>query len=145
MVTNLTVAAGIRVRDRVAIRIERGRLIQIFHGDCVVNGLTVAVTLIIHERVRPGVPVIGHFAHGRRDQNLARISVVHGELAHRHAVGIQHQHDRVRTHAVVVAVVVPCNGHLNVVARRDKAMIERDDRVILARSGVIRSVVIDAV
>ena len=145
MVTNLAVAAGIRVRDRVAIRIERGRLIQIFDGHSVIDGLTVAVTLIIHERVRPGVPVISHFAHGRRDQNLARVGVMHGELAHGHAIGIQHQHDRIRTHAVVVTVVVPCNGHLNVVARRNQTMIVRDDRVILARSGVIRRVVIDAV
>ena len=39
VVTNLTVAAGIRVRDRIAIRIERGRLIQIFNGNGIINGL----------------------------------------------------------------------------------------------------------
>ena len=142
VVANRTVAIRVNVRRRVAVQIERRGLIRILDGDRIINGFAVVVSLIILERVRPGIAVISNVAQCSRDLNFTRIRIMHRELAHRHTVGVQNQHHGLGADTVVVVVVIPVNRELDIIAGGNQRMIVRDNRIIFTSSCVIRCIVI---
>ena len=142
VVADFTVAIRVNVRRRVAIEIERRGLIGILDGHCIVNGFLFMISLIIFERVRPGIAVIGNVAQCSRDLNFARIGVMHRELAHRHTVGVQNQHHGLGTDTVVVVIVIPVNRELDIIAGGNQRMIEGDERIILARICLTGSIIV---
>ena len=88
-------------------------------GDC----LTLQILLIISPGIRPHVAVIGNRADSRVCAYNASTGIVTQKVLYSLAVSIQVQRYRTRTNAIIVAVIVPLDGKLHIIAGCNQTMI----------------------
>ena len=104
-------------------------------GDC----LTIKVLLIVSPSISPYVSVIGNSANSRVSAYNASTGVVTQKILYSLTVSIQVQCYCTRTNTVVIAVVIPLDGELNIVASCNQVMLEIDITCI-QRSVIVNSV-----
>ena len=88
-------------------------------GDC----LTIKVLLIVSPSISPYVSVIRNSANSGVSTYNASARVVTQKVLYSLAVSIQVQRYRTRTNAIIVAVIVPLDGKLHIIAGCNQTMI----------------------
>ena len=104
-------------------------------GDC----LTIKVLLIVSPSISPYVSVIGNSANSGVSTYNASARVVTQKVLYSLTISIQVQGYCTRTNTVVIAVVIPLDGELNIVAGCNQVMLKIDITCVQ------RSIVVDCV
>ena len=115
--------SAIKILSSIVVQIELSYLVIISNccsiGDC----LTLQILLIISPGIRPHVAVIGNRADSRVCAHNASTGIVTQKVLYSLAVSIQVQRYRTRTNAIIVAVIVPLDGKLHIIAGCNQTMI----------------------
>ena len=115
--------SAIKILSSIVVQIELSYLVIISNccsiGDC----LTLQILLIISPGIRPHVAVIGNRADSRVCAYNASTGIVTQKVLYSLAVSIQVQRYRTRTNAIIVAVIVPLDGKLHIIAGCNQTMI----------------------